>query len=55
VFVEKAEPQRNRDRSLDDDDLIDRREFSLSNQVTKYFERRRPSDIANFKLVWTDS
>ena len=54
VFVEKAEPKRSRDRRLDDD-LIDRREFSLSNQVTRYLERRRPSDLANFNLVWTDS
>jgi hypothetical protein len=40
VFVEKAEPQRNRDRSLDNHDLIDTREFALSNQISRYFERR---------------
>lgn len=53
VVVEKLAPPRIRDRSLDDD-LIDQREFSLSYQVTRYFERRRPSDIADFKLVWTE-
>jgi len=53
VVVEKSDPLRSRDRSQDDD-LIDRREFSLSYQITKYFERRRPSDIADFKLMWTE-
>jgi pantothenate kinase-related protein Tda10 len=54
VVVEKLDPPRSRDRSSDDD-LVDRREFSLSNQVTGYFERCRPSNIANFELVWTES
>jgi hypothetical protein len=53
VVVEKSDPPRIRDRSLDDD-LIDRRAFSLSHQITRYFERRRPSDLADFKLVWAE-
>ena len=54
VFVEKIEPQHSRDRSLDDD-LIDTREFSLSNQISRYFERRKPVTLADFKLSWNDS
>lgn len=53
VFVEKIEPPRSRDRSFDDD-LIDRREFSLANQITRYFDRRNPSGQANFTLSWDD-
>jgi hypothetical protein len=54
VFVEKAEPQPDRDRSLDDD-LADPREFALSNQISRYFERRSPSTHANYKLLWSQS
>jgi uridine kinase len=54
VFVEKAEPQRGRDRSLDDHDLMDTREFALSNQISRYFERHAPSTHASFKLVWSE-
>jgi uridine kinase len=54
VFVEKEEPKRARDRSLDDD-LADPRKFSLSNQVSRYFERQNPSARADFKLVWTEA
>ena len=50
VVTEKLDPPCSGDRSLDDD-LIDRREFSLSHQITRYSKLRRPSDIANFKLV----
>jgi hypothetical protein len=51
VFVEKAKPQHSRDRSLDDD-LEDPREFALSNQISRYFERCNPSARADFKLLW---
>jgi hypothetical protein len=47
VFVEKMEPPGIRDRSLDDD-LIDAREFALSNQISRYFERRSPASCADF-------
>jgi hypothetical protein len=53
IFVEKQEPKRARDRSLDDD-LADPRPFGLSNQVTRYFERENPSARADFKLVWAE-
>ena len=53
IFVEKIEPPRSRDRSSDDD-LIDTRKFSLSNQITRYFDRRNPSGQANFKLAWDE-
>jgi len=51
VIVERSDPPRSRDPTQDDD-LIDRREFSLSPQITKYFERRRLPDTADFKLAW---
>jgi hypothetical protein len=54
VFVEKLEPQQTRDRSLDDD-LVDTREFSLGNQITRYFDRRSPSARANFRLSWSET
>jgi hypothetical protein len=53
IFVEKILPQRGRDRSSDDD-LIDTREFSLGNQISRYFERRKPLILADFKLFWND-
>jgi uridine kinase len=54
VFVQKLEPQRSRDRSQDDD-LIDPREFSLTNQISRYFERCKPLTRANFNLSWSES
>jgi uridine kinase len=54
VFVEKMEPMRIRDRSQDDD-LKDPREFALSNQISRYFERCNPASRANFKLAWTEN
>jgi hypothetical protein len=54
VFVEKVEPPRIRDRSMDDD-LIDTRDFSISKQISEYFERRKPSTRANFKLSWSET
>ena len=54
IFVDKEEPKRVRDRSLDHD-LADHRPFCLSNQVTQYFERENPSARADFKLVWADA
>jgi hypothetical protein len=54
VFVEKTEPLRIRDRSQDDD-LIDPCEFTLSNQITGYFERRNFLSHANFRLEWHDN
>ncbi|WP_079606411.1 hypothetical protein [Bradyrhizobium erythrophlei] len=33
-----------------DSDLIDTREFSLANQVDRYFSRRSPADRADFRL-----
>jgi hypothetical protein len=53
IFVEKIEPQRSRDRRTDDD-LIDTREFSLGNQISRYLERRKPLTLADFKLSWND-
>jgi hypothetical protein len=46
VFAKKIEPQRSPDRSTDDD-LIDPREFSLGNQISRYLsgERRQLSLI----------
>jgi hypothetical protein len=54
VFVEKEEPKRARDRSLDDD-LADPRPFGLSNQVTRYFQRQNPSTQADFRLTWIEA
>jgi hypothetical protein len=54
VFVEKMEPPRIRDRSQDDD-LKDPSEFALSNQISRYFDRRSPATCANFKLVWSEN
>jgi hypothetical protein len=53
VFVEREEPGRLRDRSLDND-LQDPREFCLSNQVSRYFYRRNPSNLADFRLAWKE-
>jgi hypothetical protein len=53
VVVERLDPRGSRDPSSDDD-LIDQCEFSLSHQITKYFERRRLPDTADFKLAWTE-
>ena len=54
VFVEKAKPQHDRDRSLDDD-FVDPREFALSNQISRYFVRRSPLAQADFRLLWSES
>jgi hypothetical protein len=54
AFVKKAEPPNSRDRSQDDD-LMDTREFALSNQISRYFIRRNPVSLANFKLVWSEN
>src|ERR1700730_209472 len=54
VFVEKMEPPHSRDR-IQDDDLKDPSEFALSNQISRYFDRRSPATCANFKLVWSEN
>jgi uridine kinase len=53
IFVEKVDPPHPRDRSLDDD-LVDPREFALSNQVSRYFHRRVPLARADVRLVWSE-
>lgn len=47
IFVDEQPSTRARPP---DSDLIDTREFSLSNQVTAYFSRRSPADSAAFRL-----
>jgi hypothetical protein len=54
VFVKKLEPQRSRDRGMDDD-LDDPRPFALTNQVSRYFQRRDPLTLAKFRLEWADN
>jgi uridine kinase len=54
VFVEKLEPERARDRTLDDD-LIDMRQFSVRNQISRYFDRRNIPSHSQFTLAWRDS
>jgi hypothetical protein len=46
IFVDE-QPSRVRPP---DNDLIDTREFSLANQVDRYFSRRSPADSADFRL-----
>lgn len=48
IFVEEQTTISTRSRV--DSDLVDRREFSLPNQVKAYLSRRAPADRANFKL-----
>jgi hypothetical protein len=52
VFVEHIEPPKTRERPLEDDELHDPREHSLSNQIDRYLRRRHLPARADFKLVW---
>jgi hypothetical protein len=47
IFVDEQPSARVRPP---DSDLIDTREFSLTNQVDRYFSRRSPADSADFRL-----
>ena len=38
-----------------DDDLDDPRPFALTNQVSRYFQRRDPLTLAKFRLEWADN
>jgi uridine kinase len=47
IFVDEQPSARVRPP---DSDLIDTREFSLTNQIGRYFSRRSPADRADFRL-----
>jgi uridine kinase len=47
IFVD--DPDRKRGRPVYDD-LVDKREFSLANQIARYSGRRCPADRADFRL-----
>jgi hypothetical protein len=52
VFVENIRPPTAHVRPRTDSELKDAREFSLTNQVARYFGRAKPKERANFVLSW---
>jgi hypothetical protein len=54
VFVENIRPPTAHVRPRTDSELKDAREFSLTNQVARYFGRAKPKERANFVLSWQE-